>query len=163
TALAGAAATRTTRSTAFASASRRAWPGRRSTSACGTASSSSRTTTPAAAPARLFSATRSRSFTTRLPGRPCSCSTPRTWCRGRVEGLLRLVPGIRELHVNLTLFEQMLDDGFAVLAVAHDAGVAIDVWTLDAGTPRWQERLARALDAGVDIVTTNTPRDLARA
>jgi len=57
----------------------------------------------------------------------------------------------------------MLDDGFAALALAHDAGVAIDVWTLDAGTPRWQERLARALDAGVDIVTTNTPRDLARA
>ena len=85
------------------------------------------------------------------------------YLRERVEGLLRLVPGIRELHVNLTLFEQMLDDGFAVLAVAHDAGVAIDVWTLDAGTPRWQERLARALDAGVDIVTTNTPRDLARA
>ena len=85
------------------------------------------------------------------------------YLRERVEGLLRLVLGIRELHVNLTLFEQMLDDGFAALALAHDAGVAIDVWTLDAGTPRWQERLARALDAGVDIVTTNTPRDLARA
>jgi hypothetical protein len=41
--------------------------------------------------------------------------------------------------------------------------VRIDLWTLDAGTRAWRERLERALDAGTDIVTTNTPRELAMA
>jgi hypothetical protein len=54
----------------------------------------------------------------------------------------------------------MLADGLDVSAVVHEAGARIDVWTLDAGTPRWHERLERALGAGVDIVTTNTPREL---
>ena len=75
----------------------------------------------------------------------------------------QLVPGIREFHVRMALFEQMKDDGFDVIAAAHDAGVLVDLWTLDAGTPRWRERLVRALDAGTDVVTTNTPRELARA
>jgi glycerophosphoryl diester phosphodiesterase len=83
------------------------------------------------------------------------------YLRERIEGLCRLVPGIRELHVRLSLFEQMLNDGFNAVAVAHEAGACLDVWTLDAGTPHWRERLARALDAGADIVTTNTPRELA--
>lgn len=83
------------------------------------------------------------------------------YLRERLEVLLRLVPGIRELHVNLRLFEEMLADGVDVSAVVHQAGVRIDVWTLDAGTPQWHERLQRALAAGVDIVTTNTPRELA--
>jgi hypothetical protein len=43
----------------------------------------------------------------------------------------------------------------------HDHGMLLDVWTLDAGSPRWLERLARAVDAGVDIVTSNTPQQLA--
>jgi hypothetical protein len=83
------------------------------------------------------------------------------YLRERLEGLLRLVPGIRELHVNLALFEEMLIDGLDVSAIVHQAGALIDVWTLDAGTPQWRERLVRALAAGVDIVTTNTPRELA--
>lgn len=82
------------------------------------------------------------------------------YLRERVDGLARLVPGMRELHLHLALFEQMLDDGLDVCAVVHDAGVRVDVWTLDAGTPRWRERLERAIAAGVDIVTTNTPREL---
>ncbi len=85
------------------------------------------------------------------------------YLRERIVGLLRLVPGIRELHVNLALFEEMLVDGVDVSGVVHEAGVLIDVWTLDAGTPRWHERLQRALAAGVDIVTTNTPRELTAA
>ena len=32
----------------------------------------------------------------------------------------------------------------------------------DADTPGWRERVARALAAGVDMVTTNTPRALAK-
>jgi glycerophosphoryl diester phosphodiesterase len=85
------------------------------------------------------------------------------YLRERLEGLCRLVPGIRELHLHLALFEEMLDDGIDVCAVVHEAGAAVDVWTLDAGTPRWRERLAGALRAGVDIVTTNTPRELSAA
>jgi glycerophosphoryl diester phosphodiesterase len=42
----------------------------------------------------------------------------------------------------------------------HTAGLLVDVWTLDAGTPDWQNRLARAVEAGVDVVTTNTAREL---
>jgi glycerophosphoryl diester phosphodiesterase len=84
------------------------------------------------------------------------------YLRERLEALVRLVPRIRELHVNLALFEEMLADGVDVTAVVHQAGVLVDVWTLDAGTPSWRERLDRALAAGVDIVTTNTPRELAR-
>jgi glycerophosphoryl diester phosphodiesterase len=85
------------------------------------------------------------------------------YLRERLEGLCRLVPGIRELHLHLALFEEMVDDGLDVCSVVHDAGAAVDVWTLDAGTPRWRERLAGALRAGVDIVTTNTPRELSAA
>ncbi|TMB94192.1 MAG: hypothetical protein E6J38_08665 [Chloroflexi bacterium] len=88
---------------------------------------------------------------------------PAAYLRERVAALLHLVPGIREFHVRLALFEQMEDDGFNVIAAAHDAGVLVDLWTLDAGTPRWHERLVRALDAGTDILTTNTPRELSRA
>jgi glycerophosphoryl diester phosphodiesterase len=85
------------------------------------------------------------------------------YLRERLEGLLRLVPRVQELHVDLKLFEEMLADGLDVSAIVHDAGALIDVWTLDAGTPQWRERLERALAAGVDIVTTNTPRELAAA
>ena len=85
------------------------------------------------------------------------------YLRERLEVLLHLVPGIRELHVNLKLFEEMLVDGVDVSAIVHEAGAVIDVWTLDARTPQWHERLQRALAAGVDIVTTNTPRELAAA
>jgi glycerophosphoryl diester phosphodiesterase len=78
--------------------------------------------------------------------------------------MLRLVPGASEAHVRLTLFERMLDDGVAdAAALFHAHGLALDVWTLNAGTPRWRERLARAVAAGVDIVTTDTPRELAAA
>lgn len=85
------------------------------------------------------------------------------YLRERFDTLVRLVPGARELHLRLTFFEHMQDDGFDVVGLLHDAGVLVDVWTLDAGTPAWQQRLAGAVAAGVDIVTTNTPRELAAA
>jgi glycerophosphoryl diester phosphodiesterase len=56
----------------------------------------------------------------------------------------------------------MLDDGVADAAdIFHDLGMKVDVWTLDADTPRWRERFARVIDAGVDIVTSDTARALA--
>jgi glycerophosphoryl diester phosphodiesterase len=82
----------------------------------------------------------------------------------RFGGILRLVPGVREAHLRLAAFERMLDDGVSDAAgLFHRQGLLLDVWTLDAGTPRWRERLARALAAGVDMVTTNTARELAAA
>jgi hypothetical protein len=45
----------------------------------------------------------------------------------------------------------------------HSLGLKLDVWTLDAGTPRWRERLARIVASGADIVTTNTAREFAAA
>ena len=45
----------------------------------------------------------------------------------------------------------------------HDLGASFDLWTLDAGTPSWEERLRLALDLGADVITTNTPRALATA
>ncbi len=83
--------------------------------------------------------------------------------RERFETLLVAVSGIREVHLRLAFFERMLDDGFDAAAFAHDAGVLVDVWTLDAGTRAWKTRLARAVAAGADIVTTNTPRVLSGA
>ena len=57
----------------------------------------------------------------------------------------------------------MLDDGFDAAQFLHEAGKLVDVWTIDAGTRRWRERVSRAIASGADIVTTNTPRELAAA
>jgi glycerophosphoryl diester phosphodiesterase len=82
----------------------------------------------------------------------------------RLAELLVLVPGLRELHLRLNAFERMLDDGVSEAAEQiHRRGVLLDVWTLDAETPHWQPRLERAVAAGADIVTSNTPRTLASA
>jgi glycerophosphoryl diester phosphodiesterase len=87
----------------------------------------------------------------------------REYLRERFGTLLGAVSEIRELHLRLAFFERMLRDDFDAAAFAHDAGVLVDVWTLDAGTRGWKQRLARAVAAGADIVTTNTPRELAEA
>ncbi|MDB5056549.1 MAG: glycerophosphoryl diester phosphodiesterase [Chloroflexi bacterium] len=82
----------------------------------------------------------------------------------RLGGISRLVPGAREAHVRFSTFERMLDDGVADAAdLFHRQGLLLDVWTLNAGTPGWRERLARVLAAGVDVVTSDTPRELAEA
>jgi glycerophosphoryl diester phosphodiesterase len=86
------------------------------------------------------------------------------YLRDRFTGLLRLVPNVRDLHIRLLAVERMLDDGFTDLPdLVHAQGSLLDVWTLNAETPRWRERLARALAIGADVVTSSTPRDLARA
>lgn len=76
--------------------------------------------------------------------------------------MARRLPQAGEAHVRLTVFEQLLAGGVDdPVRPFHDHGMLLDVWTLDAGSPRWRERLARAADAGVDIVTSNTPQQLA--
>ena len=82
----------------------------------------------------------------------------------RIGALVRLVPGARDIHVRLLAFEHMLEDGLTDLPdFLHAQGMLLDVWTLNAGTPRWRERLEGALAAGADVITTETPRDLADA
>jgi glycerophosphoryl diester phosphodiesterase len=88
---------------------------------------------------------------------------PADYLRERFDALLRAVDGIREIHLRLAFFERMLRDDFDVVSFAHDAGVLVDVWTLDAGTRAWKARLTHAVASGADIVTTNTPRQFAAA
>lgn len=77
--------------------------------------------------------------------------------RARFRSLLGLVPRACEVHLRLTAFERLLADGVhEVVDLVHEAGMILDVWTLNAGTPRWRERLALAVSQGVDIVTTDT-------
>ncbi len=91
-------------------------------------------------------------------------STTADYLRDRLGGIMRLVPGISEAHVRLGMFERMLDDGVADAAeIFHSLGLKLDIWTLDADTPKWRERFARIVAAGADIVTTNTARTLAVA
>jgi glycerophosphoryl diester phosphodiesterase len=80
----------------------------------------------------------------------------------RLNGLLRLVPAACEMHIRLNLFEHMQSDGLGdTTHRLRRAGLRVDVWTLDAGTANWQGRLANAVWAGVDIITTNTAPQLA--
>jgi glycerophosphoryl diester phosphodiesterase len=79
----------------------------------------------------------------------------------RLGVLARLVPGAHELHMRLALFERMRIDGVPVAALIHQQGLRLDVWTLNAGMPRWQERMAGTLAAGADVITSDTPRVLA--
>jgi glycerophosphoryl diester phosphodiesterase len=86
------------------------------------------------------------------------------YLRDRLGGVLRLAPGARELHLSLLAAERMLEDGLTDLAeLVHHHGMLLDLWTLNAGTPRWRERLLTALEAGADVITTETPAELVRA
>jgi len=91
-------------------------------------------------------------------------STTAEYLRDRFGGIMRLVPGPVEAHLRVGMLERILDDGVADVAdIFHSLGIKLDVWTLDADTPRWRERFARIIAAGVDIVTTNTAPALAQA
>jgi glycerophosphoryl diester phosphodiesterase len=86
------------------------------------------------------------------------------YLRDRIGAIVRLVPGARDIHIRLLAVERMLEDGLTDLAdLLHAQGMLLDVWTLNAGTPNWRERLFGALAAGADVITTETPRELARA
>jgi glycerophosphoryl diester phosphodiesterase len=79
------------------------------------------------------------------------------YLRRRFESILELVPGMREMHLRLRTLEQLLGDGFAeAVAIVHERGMLLDVWTLDLGTTDWRSRFDRAVAGGVDMVTTNT-------
>jgi glycerophosphoryl diester phosphodiesterase len=81
----------------------------------------------------------------------------------RMLGIHRLVPGARETHIRAELLEKMIADGFPeVVDLLHGLGMLIDAWTLNAdGGSRWFGRLTRLVGAGVDMVSSDTPRHLA--
>jgi glycerophosphoryl diester phosphodiesterase len=82
----------------------------------------------------------------------------------RLGAILQLVPGARDIHVRLIAAEHMHADGLTDLAdLLHARGMLLDLWTLNAGTAGWRERLDRALTIGADVITTETPRALAEA
>jgi glycerophosphoryl diester phosphodiesterase len=86
------------------------------------------------------------------------------YLRDRLGAILRLVPGARDIHIRLLAVEHMNSDGLTDLAaLLHAQGMLLDVWTLNAGSPDWRERLVGALAVGADVITTETPRELARA
>lgn len=86
------------------------------------------------------------------------------YLRDRLGAVLRLVPGAREVHMRLSAAERMAQDGLTDLAdLVHAHGMLLDVWTLNAGTQRWRERLHCAVDVRADVITTETPRALASA
>jgi hypothetical protein len=80
----------------------------------------------------------------------------------RLVDAIRLVPGAREVHLRLETFEAMLDEGVIDAALIHQLGMRLSVGTLDTDTARWRDRLSRAVDAGADMISTETPRALAR-
>jgi glycerophosphoryl diester phosphodiesterase len=86
------------------------------------------------------------------------------YLRDRLGAIVRLVPDARDIHIRLLAVERMFADGLTDLAdLLHAQGMLLDVWTLNAETPGWHERLDGALTAGADVITTETPRELARA
>jgi glycerophosphoryl diester phosphodiesterase len=84
--------------------------------------------------------------------------------RTRLLALLDLVPTAREIHVNLEDALQLRADGLSNLAeVVHGRGQLLDAWTVNADTATWRERLDAALTLGVDMITTESPRELVAA
>lgn len=86
------------------------------------------------------------------------------YLRDRLGGVLRLVPGAREVHVRLSAAERMAQEGLSDLAdLVHVHGMLLDVWTLNADTHGWQGQLECAREIRADVITTETPHALARA
>jgi glycerophosphoryl diester phosphodiesterase len=84
--------------------------------------------------------------------------------RARLAVLRSLVPAAQELHLRLEAFERLARESATnPVDELHAYGLGVDVWTLDAGMDRWQERMHAAVAAGVDMITTTSAPALARA
>jgi glycerophosphoryl diester phosphodiesterase len=92
-------------------------------------------------------------------------SDVRDYLYDRMLGIHRLVPGARETHIRIDLLEKVIIDGFPeVIELLHDLGMTIDAWTLNADDHgRWLERLTSLVNAGIDMISSDTPRVLASA
>lgn len=82
----------------------------------------------------------------------------------RVEALLNLLPGAREVYLSKAFVQQTLRDGVNPIALVHRLrpGLLVDVWTINADDPDFPSSLATALDAGAEQITTDTSVQVAR-
>ena len=83
------------------------------------------------------------------------------YLRDRCGMLLGLVPQVNVFYVRHHLLAQSLADGFNWAEMLHQAHVQLDAWTLDIDNPIALNHLPALLEAGVDMMTTNTPLALA--
>jgi glycerophosphoryl diester phosphodiesterase len=79
----------------------------------------------------------------------------------RCELFMNLVSGLSTFYISHRLLAQSLNDGFNWAEVLHTRGIKLDAWTLDVTDPVAVRNAAALLKAGVDLFTTNTPRELA--
>jgi glycerophosphoryl diester phosphodiesterase len=75
--------------------------------------------------------------------------------------LLAQAPRIGTIYIYHGMLARSLEDGFNWAEALHAAGIRLDAWTLDTRRPRTVEHARRLRDAGVDILTTDTPAELA--
>ena len=80
----------------------------------------------------------------------------RAYLEDRMDVLLNLVPGAREVYVRKEFLLQALADGVNPIAFIHDRkpGTVVDVWTLYADEPEIDHLLLTALESGADQVTS---------
>ncbi len=78
------------------------------------------------------------------------------------ESLMGRVPDVSAFYLEHPLLAQSLADGFNWAEPLHQRGIKLDAWTLDVTKPVAVENAKRLHAAGVDMLTTNTPRALAR-
>ena len=83
------------------------------------------------------------------------------YLRDRCGMLLGLVPGVSVFYVRHHLLAQSLKDGFNWATMLHQSNVQLDAWTLDIGDPTAEANLTSLVASGVDMITTNTPLELA--
>ncbi len=79
----------------------------------------------------------------------------------RCELFMNSVAGLSTFYISHRLLVQSLADGFNWAEVLHTRGIKLDAWTLDVTHPVAVQNAVALLDAGVDLFTTNTPRELA--
>ncbi len=75
----------------------------------------------------------------------------------RCDVLAGLVPSVRTFYVRHQLLAQSLRDGFNWAAALHQHGILLDAWTMDASNAEAIKTLPTLIEAGVDLITTNTP------
>ncbi len=80
------------------------------------------------------------------------------YLRARMEILELQCPASREMFLDYRLILQMLDDGFDAASWLHERGSELDAWTLDLSDADSVRVMERLVAAGVDRITTNTPR-----
>ncbi len=83
------------------------------------------------------------------------------YLRLRCEMLLDLVPGIEVLYVHHRLLTHSLADGLNWAEACHDRGIELDAWTMDLSRTGMEANVRRLAASGVDLFTTNTPREMA--